>query len=85
MTTPQSVEEIVEEFANKFAVNISDIKATKQNAKNWLRTNLTTTRQQAYEEGVKAERERIVKEYGHFNDGCGCCSEEKLCDALNDQ
>ena len=35
-----------------------------------------------YELGKKDERERIIKEYGNFNDGCGCCSEESLKKAL---
>ena len=35
------------------------------------------------EEAVDAERERIKKQYGNMNDGCGCCMDETLEDVLN--
>jgi hypothetical protein len=38
----------------------------------------------AREEGAREEREMIVKEYGHFNDGCGCCSFTNLAEALTE-
>lgn len=38
---------------------------------------------QAQQEAVEREQNRIIKEYGNsFNDGCGCCMQESLGEAL---
>ena len=44
---------------------------------------VTDLQKEAYEAGRKEEREKIVEIYGKlFNDGCGCCSEKNLAEAL---
>jgi hypothetical protein len=32
--------------------------------------------------GKEAERKSIIEEYGHMNDGCGCCQDTTLKKAL---
>ena len=44
---------------------------------------LIEAERQKREEAVIAERERIKKQYGNMNDGCGCCMDETLEDVLN--
>jgi len=46
--------------------------------KQFLAQELTS----AYQKGVEDERERIIKEYGGFNDGCGCCMDDSLEEAI---
>lgn len=34
--------------------------------------------EEAVKEAREEERKMIIKEYGHFNDGCGCCARDNL-------
>lgn len=43
---------------------------------------VTTAHQQGFKDGEKAERERIIKEYGWMDNGCGCCSDATLKESL---
>jgi hypothetical protein len=60
MSNKNTVEEIVEDFETWF-VNRKDVVTTHYKIMEWLRTTLATTHQQAFQEGMEAERERIVE------------------------
>lgn len=37
----------------------------------------------AIAEAEQRVRDKIIKDYGHFNDGCGCCGQKSLKEELN--
>ena len=67
MTQNKSVEEVVEDFINRFSVNIADVKTTKQLAKFWLRTTLMERDQTSQER--EREYQELIMAVGNKHEG----------------
>ena len=64
-------------------VTTTEKKYTQSDVVKMLLTQTLQAERKKREDAVDAERERIKKQYGNMNDGCGCCMDETLEDVLN--